>query len=53
VALGQLSNAQIEAVVYAFMRFDKRLQNGMCLLTKWHNALAHVPFLSRPSCLSL
>ena len=25
---GQLSNAQIEAVVYAFMRFEKRLQNG-------------------------
>lgn len=25
---GQLSNAQIEAVVYAFMRFNKRLQNG-------------------------
>ena len=28
VAAGQLSNAQIEAVVYAFMRFEKRLQNG-------------------------
>ena len=28
MAAGQLSNAQIEAVVYAFMRFDKRLQNG-------------------------
>ncbi len=28
VAAGQLSNAQIEAVVYAFMRFNKKLQNG-------------------------
>lgn len=30
---GQLSNAQIEAVVYAFMRFNRRLQNGKLLQT--------------------
>lgn len=31
VEKGQLSNCQLETVIYAFMRFEKRLANGMLL----------------------
>ena len=42
---GQLSNAQIEAVVYAFMRFEKRLTNSEAMhvvLQRLHVMNAHL-----------